>query len=104
MDVILKNLLEAEAQAERLSAEADQEAQALVDATAAQTHEDEQAFEGRISELHEGFLSQAKHRAERTLGERQRRYHERSEALNAAAAQRETQALAAALAVLLRPE
>jgi V/A-type H+-transporting ATPase subunit G/H len=104
MENELKRLLDAELRAEALVEEANQERerlirQALDDARVAEAH-----FEARIPELEASFVEKAQERAEQAIAELERRYAERREHLRQLAAEKEHDALDAALTLLLDPE
>ncbi len=96
-DEPLKRLLDAEAQAERIIARADEERQHAVEEAKQEILAAEQRHAGRIRDMRASFLAQAEQRAQQTITELQRRHAERADALRAAAASAEARALDAAL-------
>jgi len=104
MEDELQRLLDTELQAEALVKEAEGKGermirQALDDARAA-----ERQFEARLPELYASFLQKAEERATQAVAEQARRHEERRQQMRTLAQQREQEAIAAALAVLIDPE
>jgi vacuolar-type H+-ATPase subunit H len=100
VDESLKRLLEAEAKAEQIIADADQQRQRVIEQARHEAHEAEQQHAERISEIHASFLAQAEQRAQQTIAELKRRHAERASALQSAAQQHRQQALETAIALL----
>jgi V/A-type H+-transporting ATPase subunit G/H len=100
VDESLKRLLDAEARAEDIIANADMERQRVIDQARRESREAEQQHAERIAEIHASFLAQAEQRAQQTIAELKRRHSERSTALQNAAEQRKQQAVDAAVTLL----
>ncbi len=101
MDDTLKRLLEAEMRAEGLAQQAEEEAERLVQAAAAEAKAQEERFRARIPDIHRGYIQKSEERAEQTIAELKRRYDERHVQLRNMAEEREEDALAAAFDLLL---
>jgi V/A-type H+-transporting ATPase subunit G/H len=96
----LKRLLDAEAKAEQVIAQADDARRGMVEQAMLEIRELEQRHAGRVKEIQSTHLAQAGLRAQQTIAELQRRYAERAAALNASAAALEQPALNAAIDLL----
>ncbi len=96
-DEPLKRLLDAEAQAERVIARAEEERQRVIEEARQEILAAEERHAGRVRDMRASFLAQAEQRAQQTITELQRRHAEHAEALRAAAASAEQRALDAAL-------
>jgi len=101
-DGTLKRLLDAETEAERMVARADQERQAIIEQATRDARILEQQHAERIAEIHASFLAQAQLRAQQTIATMQRRYGEQALAFRASAQRHEQQALTKALALITR--
>lgn len=104
MEDELQRLLDTELQAEALVKEAEGNRermirQALDDARAAELQ-----FEARLPELHASFMQKAEERAAQAVAEQARRHEERRQQMRTLAQQRDPDAIAAALVLLLDPE
>ncbi len=97
----LKDLLEAEAQAEEIVAEGEQERDAIVQKALADAREMEQQFRDRLPELHQSFVDKAEQRAEQTIAEIKLRYYERNKVLRELASEHEQEALERAVNLIL---
>lgn len=103
MDDQLQRLLEAEARAEAVIDAASRERQRMIDAALAAVREAEARFEAGRSELRAPFLHEAQMRAEQAAAELARKYAERQRTLRELAARHESEAVDAALTLLLDP-
>ncbi|MGO8754238.1 MAG: hypothetical protein ACLQHK_03295 [Gallionellaceae bacterium] len=104
VDESLKRLLDAEAKAELVIAQADAERQAIIERARHDIRDAEKQHAERVSGIHASFLAQAEQRAQQTIAELKRRHTERSATLQAVAEQRRQQALDAAVALLTGSE
>ena len=98
----LKDLLQAEAEAEAIVAAGEQERDATVQKALDDAREMEQQFRDRLPELHQSFVDKARQRAEQTIAEIKLRYDERNKILRELASEHEEEALAQALALVLQ--
>ncbi len=103
MEDVLKRLLEAEQQAEALVDAAQAERDRIIAGAEAEARAAEAQLEARLPELRAGFLEKARERAEQSIAELTRRAHERQHALRQTAQAREADAVEAALALILDP-
>lgn len=103
MDDSLQRLLEAEARAQTLIDQANHERQRIVEDALAAVREAEARFEAGRADLRAPFLSEAQGRAEQVVAELSRKYGERQRTLRELAARHESEAVDAALALLLDP-
>ena len=103
MDDQLQRLLEAEARAQTLIDGANRERQRILDEALAAVHDAEARFEASRTELRAPFLNDAQARAEQAVAELSHKYGERHRMLCALAARHESEAVDAALALLLDP-
>ncbi len=104
VDESLKRLLDAEAKAELVIAQADAERQAIIEQARHDVRDAELQHAERVAGIHASFLAQAEQRAQQTIAELKRRHAERSAMLQAVAQQNKEQALAAAVALLTGAE
>lgn len=103
MDDQLQRLLEAETRAQGIIDDASRQRQRLIDEALAAAREAEARFEAGRGELRAPFLHEAQGRAEQAAAELARKYGERQRTLRELAARHETEAVDAALALLLDP-
>ena len=103
MDDPLQRLLEAEARAQALIDSASHERQRIVDDALAAVRDAEARFEAGRAELRVPFLNEAHGRAEQVVAELARKYGERQRTLRELASRHESEAVDAALALLLDP-
>ena len=89
----LKDLLEAEKQAEAIVTRGEQERDLIVQKSLDDAREMEQQFEARLPEMQRSFIEKARLRAEQTIAEMKLRYDERNKTLRELAAQHEKEAL-----------
>ncbi len=99
----LHRLLEAEARAQAVIDSAQQEGQHMIDDALAAARKAEARFEADRSELRAPFMSEAQGRAEQAVAELSRKIGERQRTLRELASRHETEAVEAALALLLDP-
>jgi len=104
MDDIITRLLDAELQAEALVAEAKHKYDQLMQQAQDDARAADAAFELRIPELRNQYVSKERERAAQTIAELKRRYEERHREQHALAEQRSAEALESALAILLDAE
>ncbi len=97
----LKDLLQAEAEAEAIVAEGEQQRDAIVQKALDDAREMEQQFRDRLPELHQSFIDKAQKNAEQTIAEIKLRYDERNKVLRDLASQHEGEALDRAVALIL---
>jgi len=100
VDDALKRLLNAELEAERIVARADEQRQAIIEQAKRDARAEEQQHAERVVEIHASFRAQAEQRAQQTIAEMQRRYEEQERVLRAAANVHEQQALDEAIALV----
>ena len=103
MDDQLQRLLEAETRAQAVIDAASQERQRILDDTLATVRDAEARFEAGRAGLRAPFLSEALGRADQAVAGFTRKYGERQRTLRDLAARHESEAVDAALALLLDP-
>lgn len=103
MDDPLQRLLDAEARAQALMNEATQARQHMIDDALASARDAEARFEAGRSELRAPFLNEAQARAEQAIAELSHKYSGRQRTLRDMAARHESEAVDAALTLLLDP-
>lgn len=103
MDDQLQRLLEVEARAQALIDDASQQRQRMIEEALAAVREAEARFEAGRAALRAPFLNEAQGRAEQVVAELARKYGERQRTLRELASRHETEAVDAALALLLHP-
>jgi vacuolar-type H+-ATPase subunit H len=101
VDEALKRLLNAELEAERIVARADEERQAIIEEAKRDAHTEEQQFVERVAEIRASFQAQAEQRAQQTIAEMQRRYEEQERVLRASANMNEQRALDEAIDIII---
>lgn len=97
----LKELLEAERQAEAIVANGEQERDQIVQKSLTDAREMETQFLARLPEMQNSFNQKAHQRAERTIAEMKLRYDERSKMLRDLAEKHEREALELATRLIL---
>ena len=97
----LKDLLEAEAKAEAIVAEGEQERERIVQKALDDARELENRFQERMPELHRSFIDKAEKRAEQMIAEMKLRNDERNKMLRELAADHEQEALEHAIDLVL---
>ena len=103
MDAQLQRLLEAEARAQGIIDDASRQRQRLIDEALAAAREAEVRFEAGRGDLRAPFLHEANGRADQMVAELARKYGERQRALRELASRHESEAVDAALTLLLDP-
>jgi len=103
VDDQLQRLLEAEARAQGVIDAASHERQRMVDEALAAVRDAEARFEAGRAGLRAPFLNEAHGRAEQAVAELTRKYGERQRMLRDLASRHESEAVDAALALLLDP-
>lgn len=103
VDNQLQRLLEAEARAQAVIDGASQERQRMIDDALAAVRDAEARFEAGRADLRTPFLHEAQGRAEQAVADLARKYGERQRTLRELASRHETEAVEAALALLLDP-
>jgi len=101
MEDVLKLLLEAESRAEALVKEAEAERDALVNQAEAEARATEEAFAAKIPEIRNRYLQKAEEEAAQKLKELKRHYEELKVRVQNSAEQHESEAVKAAVALLL---
>lgn len=99
----LQRLLDAEARAQAAIDAASRERQGMIDAALAAARDADARFEAGRSALRAPFLHEAQLRADQAVAELVRKYAERQRALRELAARHESEAVDAALTLLLDP-
>ncbi len=103
MDDQLQRLLETEARAQAVIDAASRERQSMIEAALAAVREAEARFEASRDELRAPFLNEAQGRADQAVAELTRKYGERQRNLRDLASRHESEAVSAALTLLLDP-
>ncbi len=101
MDETLKRLLDAETQSEQIVEEAKAKREEITRQALGEAHRAEQRFSERVPDIHGSFVEKAEARASQSISELQRRYDERNQELRGMAQEHESDAIDAALALLL---
>ena len=99
-DETLKRLLNAEIEAERIVARADEERQAIIEQAKRDARAEQQQYADRIADLRASFRAQAEQRAQQTITAMRRRFQEQELALRSSAKLHEQLAMDEALAVI----
>jgi vacuolar-type H+-ATPase subunit H len=99
----LQRLLEAEARAQALIESASHERERMIETTLAAVRDAEARFETGRATLRAPFLQEAQGRAEQAIAELSRKYGERQRSLREMASRHESEAVDAALVLLLDP-
>ena len=100
-DETLKRLLNAEMEAERIVARADEERQAIIEQAKRDARVEQQQYSDRIAGLRASFRAQAEQRAQQAITAMQRRFEEQEVALRSSATSHEQLALSEALVLLI---
>lgn len=103
MDDPLQRLLEAEAHAQAVIDAASRERQRAIDEALAAVRDAEARFEAGRAALRAPFLNEAQGRADQAVAELSRKYGERQRMLRELASRHESEAVEAALGLLLDP-
>ncbi|HEX9626688.1 MAG TPA: hypothetical protein VGA00_07105 [Acidiferrobacterales bacterium] len=101
MEDVLQRLLDAELQSEALVKEAEHKRERLIRQALDDTRAAEKQFEARLPDLRNAFVEKAEERAAQAVAEQTRRYEEWRGQLQAQARERQPDAVAAAVALLL---
>ena len=102
-DSTLQRLLETEARAQAIIDDASRERQRIVDEALATVRDSEARFDATRAELRAPYVAEAHGRAEQAVAELTRKYAERQKTLRDLASRHESEAVEAALALLLDP-
>ena len=97
----LKDLLQAETEAEAIVADGERERDSIVQKALDDAREMEIQFQDRMPELHRSFIEKAEKRAEQMIDEMKLRNDERNKMLRELAARHEQEALDHALDLIL---
>ena len=97
----LKDLLQAEQEAEAIVSRGEQERDQIVQKSLDDAREMERQFEARLPEMQRSFVEKARHRAEQTIAEMKLRYDERNKMLRELATRHEKEALEHAVDLVL---
>jgi len=103
VDVQLQRLLETEARAQAVIQDASHERQRMIEDALAAVRDAEARFEAGRAAIRAPFLNEAQGRAEQVVAELTRKYGERQRTLRELAARHESEAVDAALTLLLDP-
>lgn len=103
MDAPLQRLLETEARAQAVIDDASRERQRMIDDALAHVRDAEARFDTSRAELRAPFLNEAQGRADQTVAELSRKYGESQRSLRELASRNESEAVDAALSLLLDP-
>ena len=101
MDESLKDLMEAESQAELIVQEGEIRSEEITRKALSDAHAIEQQFIDRIPELHKSFSDKARDKAEHAIAEIKLRYEERNEELRKLADQHADEAIEQAISLIL---
>lgn len=100
----LKDLLQAEAEAEAIVSKGEKERDGIIQKALDDALEMEQQFKARLPEMHRSFIDKAEERAAQTIAEMKLRYDERNKMLRELAGKHEKEALERAIATILDHE
>jgi len=100
----LKDLLEAEAEAEAIVTAGENERDQIIQKALDDALEMERQFKDRLPEMQQSFIDKAQQRAAQTIAEMKLRYDERSKELRELAGKHEKEALDRAIASILASE
>ena len=103
MDESLKQLLDAEQQAERIVREGEVVSEEITQKAMADAKAIEQQFVDRIPEMYKSFADKAQDKAEQTIAEIKLRYDERNKELRLLAEQHSDEAVEQAIRLILKP-
>jgi V/A-type H+-transporting ATPase subunit G/H len=103
VDESLKELLEAEQEAERIVREGEVASEEITRKALADAEAIEKQFVDRIPELYKSFADKAHDKAEQTIAEIKLRYDERNKELRRLAEQHEEEAIEQAMRLILKP-
>ncbi len=97
----LKNLLEAETEAEAIVSSGEIERNNIIQKSLDDALDMERQFKARLPELQQSFIDKAEQRAAQTIAEMKLRYDERNKMLRKLADKHEKEALERAMALIL---
>lgn len=100
----LKDLLQAEAEAEAIVSEGEKERDRIIQKALDDALDMERQFKDRLPEMQQSFLDKAQERAAQTIAEMKLRYDERNKTLRELAGKHESEALERAIAMLVDGE
>ena len=101
MDDSLKDLLQAESEAEDIVTDGETEREIIVQKALDDAHDMEQQFKKRLPEMYQSFTDKAHERAEQTIAEMKLRYDERNQELRKMAKEHQQEALELAIDLIL---
>ncbi len=99
----LKELLDAESEAEAIVTKGEQARDVIIEKALTDATEMEKQFQARLPEIHQSFLDKAQARAAQSIAEIKLRYDEHNRELRDLAGRHEQEALAQAIALILDP-
>jgi len=100
----LKDLLEAETEAEAIVTSGEVERDKIIQKSLDDAFDMEKQFKARLPEMHQSFVDRAQQRAEQTIAEMKLRYDERNKMLRKLADKHEKEALERAIVLILDTE
>ncbi|MDH3760988.1 MAG: ATPase [Gammaproteobacteria bacterium] len=100
----LKDLLQAEAEAESIVSAGEKERDRIIQKALDDALDMERQFKDRLPEMQQSFLDKAQERAAQTIAEMKLRYDERNKTLRELAGKHEREALERAIAMLVDGE
>ncbi len=100
----LKDLLEAEAEAEAIVTAGEKERDQINQKALDDALDMDRQFKNRLPEMHQSFIDKAQERATQTIAEMKLRYDERNKTLRELAGKHEAEALERAIALILASE
>ena len=104
MDDSLKDLLQAESEAEAIVSKGEQERDEIVQKSLNDAYDMEQQFQQRLPEMHQSFIDKAQERAVQTIAEMKLRYDERNKELRELAGKHDSEALQQAVELILHSD
>lgn len=100
----LKDLLQAEAEAEAIVSAGEKERDRIIQKALDDALDMERQFKDRLPEMQQSFLDKAQERSAQTIAEMKLRYDERNKTLRELAGKHESEALERAIAMLVNAE
>lgn len=100
----LKDLLQAEAEAEAIVSAGEKERDRIIQKALDDALDMERQFKDRLPEMQQSFLDKAQERSAQTIAEMKLRYDERNKTLRELAGKHESEALERAIAMLVYTE
>ncbi len=97
----LRDLLQAETEAEEIVARGEKERDAIVQKSLDDSFDIEKQFKARLPEIYQSFLDKAQERADQSIAEMKLRYDEHNKELRVLAERHEKEALEKAVALIL---